>query len=181
MMNSSEWVLKAILNRYPAASRESLERLLPKNERERLDAMPSFSPVTDVDEPPLLGPRPLVVAPFHFGISDSSRSKTLLSALSPHAKENLCRELKIKTPPSEEIGRTVREFAIHTLEISLTGEPSELLPVYFLPPTPLKSLLGLDKQQLVQLIDSLSLIDLAIELRQIVETKILKKNLQFSF
>jgi hypothetical protein len=37
----------------------------------------------------------------------------------------------------------------------------------------------MSKQQLVALIDSLSLIDLALELRQIVETKILKKIYSF--
>lgn len=177
-MNSSEWVLKAILNRYPAATKE-IERFLPKAEKERLDAMPSFSPATDVEELPLLDRvhwswllptlEPLT----------ARDQKLFISALPPHAKENLCRELHIKMPPAEELGRTVREFAVQTLEVSLTGEPAEILPVYFLPPTQLKPLLDLDKKQLVELIDSLSLIDLAVELRQIVETKILKKIYSF--
>ncbi len=179
MINSSEWVLKAILNRYPASTRESLARFLPKAERDRLDAMPSTTLETDVEEPPLL-------ERVHWSWllptleSQSPREQKLfLSALPLQVKENLCRELKIKAPPKEELSKAFQEFAVQTFSESLTGEPVELLPVYFLPPTPLSRLLHLDKQKLVQLIDALALNDLAWELRQIVETKILKKIYSF--
>jgi hypothetical protein len=178
-MTNSEWVLKAILNRYPAVSRESLERFLPKTEKARLDAMPSTNLETDVEEPPLLERVHWSwLLPMLESLSLRDQ-KLLLSALPSHTKENLCRELKIKTLPKEELSKSFQEFAAQTLTDSLTGEPVELLPVYFLPPTPLSRLLHLDKQKLVQLIDSLALNDLAWELRQIVETKILKKIYSF--
>ena len=44
-----------------------------------------------------------------------------------------------------------------------------------LPSAPLNSLLYLSKKELIALIDDLAMYDLAAELRQIVETKILKK------
>jgi hypothetical protein len=179
MINSSEWVLKSILNRYPEANREALQNFLPEAERARLDAMPTSEVETDVEETPLL-------ERVHWSWllpalkSRTSRDqKLLLGALPPSSRESLCRELKIRTPPAEEQRRIVHEFAIQTLTESLTGEIVQLLPVYFLPPTPLAPLLHLGKQALVQLIDSLSLSDLAVELRQIVETKILKKIYSF--
>lgn len=179
MMNSSEWVLKSILNRYPGSYRESLQRFLPETARERLDAMPTSEVETDIDELPLLERVHWSWLLPAFETLTLREQKLFLSALSPLSKENLCRELKIKTIPNEELSKIVKEFAVHILEESLTGEPVQLLPVYFLPPTPIASMLRLDKKQLVKLIDSLSLNDLASELRQIVETKILKKIYSF--
>ena len=179
MMNSSEWVLKAILNRYPPASRESLQQFLPEEERTRLDAMPSSPLETNVEEPSLLDRVHwswLLPALESFSAREL---KLFLSALSSQTKETLARELKIKTPPTEALNPIFQEFAVQTLSATVTGDPVHLLPVYFLPPTPLTPLLRLDKQQLVQLIDTLSLHDLAVELRQIVETKILKKIYSF--
>jgi len=178
-MNSAEWVLKAILNRYPASAREGLERYLPPSEKERLDAMPSAQVETDVEEPALLDrihwswilPE---LEPF-----SSREQKLLIASLPEHSRENLCRELKIKPAPNEEESRIALEFGAEVLIAALAGDPVKILPVYFLPPSPLSSLLRLDKQKLVELIDTLSLIDLAAELRQIVETKILKKIYSF--
>jgi hypothetical protein len=169
MIQSSEWVLKAILNRYPAASREALERFLPRAERERLDAMPSTTLETDVEEPPLLERvhwswlLPMLES------QSPQEQKLFLNVLPLYAQENICRELS----------KPFQEFAAEKFSESLTGEEVELLPVYFLPASPLSPLLRLDKQKLVQLIDALSFNDLALELRQIVETKILKKIYSF--
>jgi hypothetical protein len=49
----------------------------------------------------------------------------------------------------------------------------------YLPPSPMNRLLNLSKRQIIGLIDLLSIYDLAIEVRQIVETKILKKLYSF--
>jgi len=179
MMQANEWVLKSILNRYPAEGRKALQRFLPESERLRLGAMPSTQVETDVEEPPLLE---RVHWSWLLPLLENQPlrdQKLFLSALPPFAREHLSRELKIRTAPAEELNKIVEEFAIQTLTESLTGETNQLLPVYLLPPTPIAALLKLDKQELVELIDALSLIDLAVELRQIVETKILKKIYSF--
>jgi len=178
-MNSSEWVLKVILSRYPEPSRQSLERFLPKEEMARLHKMPSAEVDTTLEESPLLE---RVHWSWLLPILESKgakEQKLFLSALSPFARENLARELKMRTPPPEEENRLIQEFVHQSLLEALVGKTLELLPVYFLPPTPLAPLLRMEKQELVDLIDSLSLIDLAAELRQIVETKILKKIYSF--
>ncbi|HSX38747.1 MAG TPA: hypothetical protein VLE95_07975 [Chlamydiales bacterium] len=179
MINSSEWVLKAILNGCPASSRDVLKRFLSQDERSRLEAMPSTEVNTDLEEAsilervhwswllPILKTKPL------------KEQKLFLSALDRFSNENLCRELKIRTPPAKEKSKIVQEFILQTLTENLVGATIPLLPIYFLPPTPLSPLLYLGKQELIELIDTLSLTDLAIELRQIVETKILKKIYSF--
>lgn len=53
--------------------------------------------------------------------------------------------------------------------------PKELLPFGFLPDSPFLELASASKKELIDLIHRLSLFDLASEMRQIVETKILKK------
>jgi len=179
MFNSSEWVLKAILNRYPGGGGGALQKMLPEAEQARLDAMPSAGVETDVEEPPLLDRIHwswLLPCLESYSLKEQ---KLFLSALPPASRQHLCRELKIKTSPHEELGKAGQEFLLQTLSEWLTGKQLELLPVYFLPPTPLSPLLHFDKQKLVRFIDALSLSDLAIELRQIVETKILKKIYSF--
>ncbi len=179
MMNSNEWVLKTILNRYPAPYQKSLELFLPQDERIRLEAMPSSGVDTDIEEQPLLK---RVHWSWLLPILKTltlQEQKLFLNALPSQSKEHLHHELNIKMLPREPLARIVQEFVMQTLEERLIGESLQLLPVYFLPPSPLTPLLHLNKQQFVQLIDFLSLNDLATELMQIVETKILKKIYSF--
>jgi hypothetical protein len=61
----------------------------------------------------------------------------------------------------------------------LLGQHDRLVPIDYLPQTSLSFLLRLPKRELIALIDSLSIYDLAAEMRQIVETKILKKIYSF--
>ena len=62
---------------------------------------------------------------------------------------------------------------------SLVGPHDRLLPVDYLPPSPLNKHSEPSKAQLINLIDLLAMHDLAVEIRQIVETKILKKIYSF--
>jgi hypothetical protein len=178
LREAKEWVLKAILTRYPAATRDALERFLPESERKRLLDLPSSKVDTEADEPPLLERVHWSWLLPHFESMNVKEQKIFLSALPQTLKENLARELKIK-PSTHEMSRVVVDFVLGELSKSLAGDPVQLLPVYFLPESPLKQLLHLKKPELILLIDLLSMNDLAASLRQIVETKILKKIYSF--
>ncbi len=174
-------VLKAFLSRCPPDKSRALERFLPEGERLRLEKLPSFA-----EE----------VTPESFSNGDmlekvhwswflptlktypESEQKLFLSSLSPYAAKNLAKELEISSQ-TQEMTEVARAFMRQILLQSLVGPHERLLPVNYLPPSPLTPLLHLSKKELIALIDSLSIYDLAEELRQIVETKILKKIYSF--
>lgn len=171
-------ILKAYLHSLPPERREVLERFLPETQKMRLEALslPGGEPLPERREMldwvhwswflPTLKSYPL------------REQKLFLSALNSFAADNLSHELEIEEM-SQEISETAKDFFKQILINSLTGHENRLLPIEFLPPSPLKPLLGLSKKELTRLIDFLSLYDLAFELRQIVETKILKKIYSF--
>ncbi|MES2272920.1 MAG: hypothetical protein V4487_01865 [Chlamydiota bacterium] len=174
-------VLKAFLSRCPEEKKRALERFLPERMRIRLDELPTFSEEITAD-----------------GFSNGSmlehvhwswflptlkayppkEQKPFLSALSPYAAENLAHALEI-SDSSEEMSELGKSYLRQILINSLVGSEDRLLPLDYLPPSPLKGLLRLSKKELIKLINFLSLYDLAGELRQIVETKILKKIYSF--
>jgi hypothetical protein len=101
-----------------------------------------------------------------------------LQALNPYSKSNLEKFLKInkKQITLTKVGKL---FFRQLLLFSLLGEKKDILPLTYLPSSSLNILLNLSKYQLVELIDFLSLYDLASELNQIVAPKILKKIYNF--
>ena len=100
--------------------------------------------------------------------------KLFLSSLSSYAAKNLAKVL-ILSSYAQEIPKIGKAYLRQILLNSLLGAKNTLIPESCLPATPLKALSALSKTELIRLIDLLSLHDLAAELRQIVETKILKK------
>lgn len=103
--------------------------------------------------------------------------KLFLAAVPPQAAEQLSTSLSLKGP-IEEITEIARSYLREQLFLSLQPDDRLLPPEYF-PPSPLNRLASLSKKELTRLIDLLSLYDLAHEMRQIVETKILKKFYSF--
>lgn len=164
MKEKAKRVLKAFLKKNP-----SLERFLPTEE---LADFPEEIEADKFSSDPILGRvhwswfLPTLKA------YPETEQKLFLSALSPYAAKNLAKTLTLSLNGAElsEVGKA---FLKKTLLDSVQSAP--LMPVEYLPPSPLNRLLSLSKKELTQLIDLLSMHDLAAELRQIVETKILKK------
>ena len=100
--------------------------------------------------------------------------KLLISALSPYAAKNLSKNLTLSSS-SVDLSEIGRSFLKEELMKALLQHRAPILPLACLPASPLNALLELDKKQLTALIDRLSLYDLALELKQLVETKTLKK------
>ena len=173
----SEMVLKAFLSRSSPEKRERLERFLPENEKIRLHNLPTFSEEMTPDR----FSSGSVIENVHWSwfiptlkTYSEREQKLFLSALSPVVAQSLGHSLGF-SPPFEEISETAKSYLRELLQHSLIAYKERLLPIDYLPPSPLKELFKLSKKELTHLIDLLSLYDLSSELRQIVETKILKK------
>lgn len=175
-------VLKVFLNRHPPEKARALERFLPAKERVLLETLPTLAEAVIAE--PLTDNGLLEKVHWSWFLPTlnqyvSAEQKLFLSALSPYAAQKLTAALKITSQPSYEATQVARPFLRQTLLHSLTGYTDRLLPINYLPPSSLTPLLHQSKKELIQLINSLSIYDLAAELRQIVETKILKKIYSF--
>jgi hypothetical protein len=170
-------VLKAFLSRCPAEKRASLERFLPEAEKVRLSTLPEFGEEITTDG--FSNGNMLEQVHWSWFLPTlktfSKREQGLfLSALSPLAAEQLAHALEI-SDPLEEISALAKTYLRSQLQNSLVGAHDQLLPVEYLPPSPLNQLLSLSKKELSRLVDRLALYDVAAELRHILETKTLKK------
>ena len=170
-------VLKAFLSRCEPAKREALERFLPETKRHQLEKLPIFSQGLHLDQ----FSSGNVLEKVHWSwflptlkTYPETEQKLFLSALDAYAAKNLAKTLTLASN-GQEMSGIGRAFLRKTLLNSLLGPEDRLLPIDYLPPSELNNLLNLSKKELTRLIDLLSLHDLAAELRQIVETKILKK------
>ncbi len=169
------------MSRCPPEKRKALERFLPELERLRLEELPSFEEGVTPEGFTNGG----ILEQVHWSwflptlkTYPIKEQKLFLTALDPVAAQNLAHSLEISDFP-QEMSQTGRSFLRQILLNSLLGTKDRLLPIDYLPPSPLKPLLRLSKKELTKLIDFLSLHDLAAEMRQIVETKILKKIYSF--
>lgn len=155
----------------------ALERFLPEAERRELEQLPAFAEEVKPDR----FTNGNILERVHWSwflptlkTYPEMEQKLFLSAVDPYAAKNLAKAL-ILSANGQDISEMGRSFIRKILLDSLLGPHDRLLPKEYLPPSPLNSLLNLPKKELTRLIDLLSLHDLAAELRQIVETKILKK------
>ncbi|MBI3508475.1 MAG: hypothetical protein HY069_02410 [Chlamydiia bacterium] len=178
MMIRRALVLKGFLNQIAPNRREALEKLLPPQEQRMLSDLPVYPIDRDAEETDILQKVHWSwFLPTLKSHSEKEQKLFLAALLSPIA-EPLARALHISLP-KENISPTGKSFLQGILFQSLVGEKNRLLPISYLPPSPLHFLLHLSKKDLTELIDDLSMYDLASELRQIVETKILKRIYSF--
>lgn len=170
-------VLKAFLSRCEPEKKRALERFLPDAEREELESLPAMPEEVQPDR----FTNGHILEKVHWSwflptlkTYPETEQKLFLSALNPHAAKNLAKALTLSLN-GQEMSEVGRAFLRKTLLDSLLGPKDRLIPFEYLPPSPIHKLLNLSKKELTRIIDLLSLHDLAAELRQIVETKILKK------
>ena len=180
MRSAAEMILNAFLSRQPADKQSRLIQFLPDGERESLKQLPSFAAFSY--EGFANGG---VLERVHWSWflptlkSYSPQEQTLfIGALDEGFALSLAAEIPCKSP-THPLLPTGRAYLRQVLLDSLIGAHDRLIPIDFLPPSPLNSLLHLSKKQLIHLIDLLSMNDLAVEIRQIVETKIIKKIYSF--
>lgn len=178
MRLAADMILNAFLSRQPAEKQAQLIRFLPDAEKERLQRLPPYGKEAgtsiSADEtalgsihwswflPTLKSYPPNEQSLFLAALDDSSARALSL--------EIPCKRLKIDLTPA---GRS------YLRKILLDSLRAPFVPIEYLPPSPLNRLAQRSKGSLVELIDLLAMHDLAVEIRQIVETKILKKIYSF--
>ena len=181
MRSAVEMILNAFLSRQSADQQNRLVCYLPEDEQKSLKQLPAFTESLKVER----FTNGAVLKGVHWSWflptlkSYSPKDQTLfLSALEENEALALAAEIPCKAPsiPLANIGKAyLRQFLLD----SLIGEHDRLIPIDYLPPSPLNQLLQLSKKQLTDRIDLLAMHDLAVEIRQIVETKTLKKIYSF--
>ncbi len=164
-------VLKAFLAGSPSGP--SLTRFLPDEEKEALERLPLIEVASHSDAD--------LLEKIHWSwflpilkLYPESEQKLFLFAFPPYAEKNLAKTLTLSLggEGTTEIGKVfLRKILLDSL---LEGEGPPF-PRNSLPKSALNRLLYLEKKELTHLIDRLSFYDLSMALRQIVETKILKK------
>ncbi len=177
MKDASQWVLHAFLSYLPHKEKEALLRFLPDKTKKELQTFPKVTTAISLD--PFTFPTLLHEVHYSWFLPTlksytPKEGEFFLTALSPDQSKGLRKqeEILLSKIKITEIGKKFISF--HLLQ-SLLGEENTLIPKEYLPDSELNILALLKKKNLVLLTNYLSLYDLAAELRQIVETKILKK------
>jgi hypothetical protein len=172
---AAQIVFKALLE--DSKKKEQLLRFLSDSEQEEISKLPDIT--QEISSNQFLQDGLLDSVHYSWLIPtlksySKEEGSLFLLALSGKARENLKLLLKKRSEKCElsEIGQ---KFLRKVLLDTLIDKEDGLLPIDYLPESPLNVILTLSKQDTVRLIDFLSLYDLVLELRQIVETKTLKK------
>jgi hypothetical protein len=177
LRQKSERILQAHLQRCSPEEKESLLRFLPESEQLQLLQLPHVQEEGLFKETPFASPLEQVhwswFLPTLKAFSEREQ-RLFLSVLSSYAAEQLKTSLSLKGS-LEETTEIAKGFLKEQLLYSLDAPQGGLLPREYLPASSLNRLLTLTKKDLIRLIDLLPLYDFAQEIRQIVETKILKK------
>jgi hypothetical protein len=170
-------VLHAFLARETSEVREHLLEFLPDKIKEQVKRLPPFIQPMD----PTLFENGDLLEQVHWSwflptlkSYPAEEQSLFLSALDPTSAQVLAEEIPCKWR-SEQLTEIGRAYLRHLLLNSLVGPHDRLIPKPLLLPSPLNRLLSLTKQQLILLIDFLSMHDLAAEMRHIVETRTMKK------
>lgn len=181
MRSAVDIILSSFLSRQPAEKQERLLQFLSDRERETVKQLLPLSQTAPTEDNtyekmvkrvhwswflPTLKSYSLPEQSLFLAVLDESDARAL-------ASEIPCKFTKT------EISSLGRSYLRQLLLDSLVGPHDRLLPINYLPPSPLNKILNLSKTQIINLIDLLAMHDLAVEIRQIVETKILKKIYSF--
>jgi len=181
MRSAVDIILSSFLSRQPADKQERLLHFLTDHERESIKQLLPISQIAPAEEHvdekmlervhwswflPTLKSYSLPEQALFLAVLDGSSARAI-------AAEIPCKFAKTEIAP---LGRS---YLRQVLLDSLVGPHDRLLPVNYLPASPLNTILKLPKSHLINLIDLVAMHDLAVEIRQIVETKILKKIYSF--
>lgn len=168
-MKSSSWIaFNAFLQKCPPDKQKSLMAHLPEADRKLIESLPKTR-----EDPSQAAKDP--IAEIHFSwFAPYLRSlperdiRLFFSALTPQQAEGLKKSL-LFSGTGAAIGEPAKKFLQATLFQKISADQADLLPVSFLPDTPLFPLLEMNLADLNTVIDYLGLHDLAVEMRQIIE------------
>ena len=174
-MQAKSWImLRVLLNRFHGGAQESLLRSLPDEQAQivssqNVDSTEIFPAFTQPSE---------LIHEIHYSwltpiITQFPHElqSILISSLPDMQKERLSQQFQIELS-ADPVADSVKKFLTQLIYSKLRH--SDVLPLEYLPTSPLKSIASLDKRQLQHLFDYLGLFDLALEIPQIVDKKKLR-------
>ncbi len=177
MLASSYVILNVKLGSLPESLREKLLSYLPDKEKNLLKKIPKSSKSLDPEDFSF----DRILNQVHYSwllptlkTYPNEEIALFLEVVEEQKKAILKRKLRIE-PDEPHLTSIAKSYLKLILQMSLLGKEDSLLPVEYLPSHPLNQLTLLNKQQLVELIDYLGLYDLSKEIKQIVDTTVLKK------
>lgn len=165
-------MLRVLMNRYNAKDGNQLLKLLPEEESQNIlsqsirstDLMPIlFQPYEFIERLHYSWLKPFIER------FPKELHSLLISSLTAEQMTGLAKIFKVSITP---VSKPVRTFLLNHL-YKLLDQP-ERLPIPYLPESEFSVLLQWNKKRLAQLIDFLSLHDLASEIKRIVDKNILK-------
>lgn len=175
MNDTATIVCSAFLKKLPPDQQQALMQYLPAEEVEKLQALSdSFGDPSrgfPRSEQTLYKIHESWIAPFLRTLPESD-IRLFLPCLSPPQIKGLNQQLLFSSQlprPSFFAAEFLRNILLEKIA------PTTLIPRSCLPETPLNALLNLDAEEAIQLAELLSMHDLAVEIRQIIDTVKLKQ------
>lgn len=176
MNDKSQVFLRVLLNRFHRTNPAALLKSLPEKEYTEIQALD----LSSNDFSPAFAKPSELISKIHYSwlLPAIKRfpnpvQESLLAALPDSASAKLKSSLGVLSKQSISMGQPIREFLIHKIYSQI--KPSTVLPIQYLPSSPLSFLLVMSKPKLVEMIDFMGLYDLAEGLRYIIDKNRLKK------
>lgn len=172
-MQKNAFYLKVLFNRYHKGSFEQALKLLPSPLQQAVQVEPTAQAEI---KPAFLHPDTFLHTMHYSWVADAiaqmpqEKHKFYLAALPHSLEKQVGKLLGLETP--KPLKSPLKEFVQRELALKIL--PEEAIPLPYLPPSILDPLLRISKIELIELIDSLGLFDLAEEMKKIVDTKLLK-------
>ena len=169
MSPKSALLFKVLLNRFHAGVKESFLKNLPKEEVSEV----AKQTISSAETGPALTWMYDLLARTHYswltpivGQLPASLQKLVIAAFPEKQLSGMKKLLKIDSLP-DNLAPAMKTFLLG--QFYRRWQPRDAIPVGYLPQSPLRPLLDLTKQELVQLIELLSLYDVAEAIRHIVD------------
>ena len=177
-MNKLAWIVcNSFLNKTGPKKKSSLVRFLPKSEQEIIKTVESETLKTlscNFDEEKTLNlVHPSWHASFLRSLSETEVG-LFLSCLPPFVSEKLKKAL-LYSRPLDKLSSISERYFRSILIKNLFHSNQDVLPLECLGDSPLKELLTFSNEHLHSLIEFLGLHDLSVEIKQIIDTSLLKK------
>lgn len=174
MPSQSAIIFKILLNRFNPGAGPATLKCLPKEEAKEILAQTTSS--TDINSA-LFWARNIISRTHYSWLAPVVKTlphvlqPSTVASLPKHQSEKLQSYLKL-TPPKNTLPTSIQSFLLEKLYHH--WQPKDAIPIEFIPPSKLKDLLKLSKNDLVNFIDFLALHDVADAIRHIVDKKYLR-------
>jgi len=175
-MQAKSWIaLKVLLNHYHEDNTKNILKGLPSDDAQTVLSQD----VKSKDVSSILYQPQILIKEIHYSwltpvikeLPENLQS-LVLSSLPKAQSSKICAMLQI-SPPITSLAPSIQSYLLNLFYKHL-NHTFDILPIEFLPQTPLTLIAKLNKHQIMKLIDFLGIYDLADEMRHIVDKNLIK-------